>query len=185
MLGKRKAHQPPPKPRPTGPQIGPISPPTTAAPSPEPASTRAVLAGRLILHIFAALGQFEVELLRERPALLWPLVVPVAELVVGRRHGIDAMKITAAKAMLSSGTMTAAKSPGKWGAALHLYRYVPDGPLWLLRPRPGYRRSPDLHRLHSRLHAEVIRDEFGNPIMGCVRLRVSGIGFALHLRSGV
>ena len=39
---KRKAHQPPPKPRPTGPQIGPISPPTTAAPSPEPASTRAV-----------------------------------------------------------------------------------------------------------------------------------------------
>ena len=34
--------------------------------------------GRLILHIFAALGQFEVELLRERPEPHWQPAAPVA-----------------------------------------------------------------------------------------------------------
>ena len=62
--------------------------------------------GRLILHIFAALGQFEVELLRERTQTA--LAASRARgRIGGRPPALDAMKVTAAKAMLASGTMTA------------------------------------------------------------------------------
>jgi DNA invertase Pin-like site-specific DNA recombinase len=42
--------------------------------------------GRLILHIFAALGQFEVELLRERTEPHWRPAAPGGVLVVGLRR---------------------------------------------------------------------------------------------------
>jgi DNA invertase Pin-like site-specific DNA recombinase len=64
--------------------------------------------GRLILHIFAALGQFEVELLRERTRTA--LAASRARgRVGGRPSALDAIKVTAAKAMLASGTMTASE----------------------------------------------------------------------------
>ena len=62
--------------------------------------------GRLILHIFAALGQFEVELLRERTRTA--LAASRARgRIGGRPPALNAIKVRAAKAMLASGTMTA------------------------------------------------------------------------------
>lgn len=84
-------------------------------------------AGRLILHIFAALGQFEVELLRERTRTA--LAASRAKgRVGGRPPALDAIKITAAKAMLASGKMTAAEVAKQVGCSPStLYRHVPGG----------------------------------------------------------
>ncbi len=58
--------------------------------------------GRLILHIFAALGQFEVELLRERTRI--GLAASRARgRTVGVRQRLNAVKVKAARAMLASG----------------------------------------------------------------------------------
>jgi DNA invertase Pin-like site-specific DNA recombinase len=84
-------------------------------------------AGRLILHIFAALGQFEVELLRERTKAA--LAASRARgRVGGRPPALNALKVTAAKAMLASGTMTAAEVARQIGCSPStLYRHVPGG----------------------------------------------------------
>jgi DNA invertase Pin-like site-specific DNA recombinase len=84
-------------------------------------------AGRLILHIFGALGQFEVELLRERTRTA--LAASRAKgRVGGRPPALDAIKITAAKAMLSGGTMTAAEVAKQVGCSPStLYRHVRGG----------------------------------------------------------
>jgi DNA invertase Pin-like site-specific DNA recombinase len=83
--------------------------------------------GRLILHIFAALGQFEVELLRERTRTA--LAASRARgRVGGRPPALDAIKVTAAKAMLASGTMTATEVARQVGCSSStLYRHVPGG----------------------------------------------------------
>jgi DNA invertase Pin-like site-specific DNA recombinase len=82
--------------------------------------------GRLILHIFAALGQFEVELLRERTRTA--LAASRARGRVGGRPALDAIKVRAAKAMLASGTMTASEVARQIGcSASTLYRHVPGG----------------------------------------------------------
>ena len=83
--------------------------------------------GRLILHIFAALGQFEVELLRERTRTA--LAASRARgRVGGRPPALDAIQVTAAKAMLASGTMTAAEVARQVGCSPStLYRRVPGG----------------------------------------------------------
>ena len=83
--------------------------------------------GRLILHIFAALGQFEVELLRERTRAA--LAASRARgRVGGRPRAMDAMKVTAARAMLSSGEMTAAQIARQIGCSPStLYRHLPGG----------------------------------------------------------
>ena len=83
--------------------------------------------GRLILHIFTALGQFEVELLRERtrPALA---ASRARGRIGGRPPALNAIKVTAAKAMLASGTMTASEVARQIGcSASTLYRHVPGG----------------------------------------------------------
>jgi DNA invertase Pin-like site-specific DNA recombinase len=84
-------------------------------------------AGRLILHLFAALGQFEIELLRERTRTA--LAASRARgRVGGRPPALDAIKVTAAKAMLSSGKMTAAEVAKQVGCSSStLYRHVPGG----------------------------------------------------------
>jgi DNA invertase Pin-like site-specific DNA recombinase len=83
--------------------------------------------GRLIMHIFGALGQFEVELLRERTRAA--LAASRARgRVGGRPRTMDAIKVTAAKAMLSSGTMTATEVARQIGCSPStLYRHVPGG----------------------------------------------------------
>ena len=83
--------------------------------------------GRLVLHIFAALGQFEVELLRERTRIA--LAASRARgRIGGRPPALDAIKVTAAKAMLASGTMTASEIALQVGcSASTLYRHVPGG----------------------------------------------------------
>jgi DNA invertase Pin-like site-specific DNA recombinase len=87
--------------------------------------------GRLILHIFAALGQFEVELLRERTrtALAASRARGRARgRIGGRPPALDAIKVRAAKAMLASGTMTASEIARQIGcSASTLYRHVPGG----------------------------------------------------------
>jgi DNA invertase Pin-like site-specific DNA recombinase len=65
-------------------------------------------AGGLVLHIFAALGQFEVELLRGRTRTA--LAAGRARgRIGGRPPALDALKVTAAKVMMASGPMTAAE----------------------------------------------------------------------------
>jgi DNA invertase Pin-like site-specific DNA recombinase len=83
-------------------------------------------AGRLILHIFAALGQFEVELLRERTRTA--LAASRARgRVGGRPPALNAIKVRAARALLASG-MTAADVARQVGCSLStLYRHVPGG----------------------------------------------------------
>ena len=83
--------------------------------------------GRLILHIFAALGQFEVELLRERTRTA--LAASRARgRIGGRPPALSAIKVRAAKAMLASGTMTASEVARQVGCSSStLYRHVPGG----------------------------------------------------------
>src|SRR3954454_511495 len=83
--------------------------------------------GRLIFHIFASLGQFEVELLRERTRIA--LAASRARgRVGGRPPASNAIKVTATKAMLASGTMTAAEVARQVGCSPStLYRHVPGG----------------------------------------------------------
>lgn len=83
--------------------------------------------GRLVLHIFAALGQFEVELLRERTRIA--LAASRARgRVGGRPPALDAAKVRAAKAMWASGEMTAAEIARQVGCAPStLYRHLPGG----------------------------------------------------------
>jgi DNA invertase Pin-like site-specific DNA recombinase len=83
--------------------------------------------GRLIFHIFASLGQFEVELLRERTRSA--LAASRARgRIGGRPPALDAIKVTAAKAMLASGNLTAAEVARQLGCAPStLYRHVPGG----------------------------------------------------------
>ncbi len=83
--------------------------------------------GRLVLHIFAALGQFEVELLKERTRSA--LAASRARGRIGGRPPVlDAIKVTAAKAMLASGKLTAAEVARQLGCAPStLYRHVPGG----------------------------------------------------------
>jgi DNA invertase Pin-like site-specific DNA recombinase len=83
--------------------------------------------GRLIFHIFASLGQFEVELLRERT---WSALAAsrARGRIGGRPPALDQIKITAAKAMLASGNLTAAEVARQLGCAPStLYRHVPGG----------------------------------------------------------
>lgn len=83
--------------------------------------------GRLILHIFAALGQFEVELLRERTKIALSASRARGR-VGGRPPAINAVQVRAAKAMLASGTMSAAEVARQIGcSASTLYRHVPGG----------------------------------------------------------
>jgi DNA invertase Pin-like site-specific DNA recombinase len=83
--------------------------------------------GRLVLHIFAALGQFEVELLKERTRSA--LAASRARgRIGGRPPALDAIKVTAAKAMLASGNMTASEVARQLGCAPStLYRHLPGG----------------------------------------------------------
>jgi DNA invertase Pin-like site-specific DNA recombinase len=83
--------------------------------------------GRLIFHIFASLGQFEVELLRERTRSA--LAASRARgRIGGRPPALDPIKVTAAKAMLASGNLTAAEVARQLGCAPStLYRHVPGG----------------------------------------------------------
>jgi DNA invertase Pin-like site-specific DNA recombinase len=83
--------------------------------------------GRLILHIFAALGEFEVELLRERTRTA--LAASRARgRIGGRPPALNHIKVTAAKAMLASGTMTATEVARQVGCSPStLYRYLPGG----------------------------------------------------------
>jgi DNA invertase Pin-like site-specific DNA recombinase len=83
--------------------------------------------GRLVLHIFAALGQFEVELLKERTRSA--LAASRARgRVGGRPPALDAIKVMAAKAMLASGNLTAAEVARQLGCAPStLYRHLPGG----------------------------------------------------------
>jgi DNA invertase Pin-like site-specific DNA recombinase len=80
----------------------------------------------LILHVFGAIGQFEVELLRERTR---------AALAAGRARGrvggrppaLNAIKVRAARALLASG-MTAAEVARHVGCSPStLYRHLPGG----------------------------------------------------------
>jgi DNA invertase Pin-like site-specific DNA recombinase len=83
--------------------------------------------GRLIFHIFASLGQFEVELLRERTRSA--LAASRARgRIGGRPPALDQIKVTAARAMLASGNLTAAEVARQLGCAPStLYRHVPGG----------------------------------------------------------
>ena len=83
--------------------------------------------GRLVLHIFGALGQFEVELLKERTRSA--LAASRARGRIGGRPPVlDAIKVMAAKAMLASGNLTAAEVARQLGCAPStLYRHVPGG----------------------------------------------------------
>lgn len=83
--------------------------------------------GRLVLHIFAALGQFEVELLKERTRSA--LAASRARGRIGGRPPVlDAIKVVAARAMLASGEMTAAEVARQLGCAPStLYRHLPGG----------------------------------------------------------
>jgi DNA invertase Pin-like site-specific DNA recombinase len=83
--------------------------------------------GRLILHVFGAIGQFEVELLRERTRAA--LAASRARgRVGGRPPALNAIKVTAAKALLAAGTMTAADVARQIGCSPStLYRHVPGG----------------------------------------------------------
>jgi DNA invertase Pin-like site-specific DNA recombinase len=83
--------------------------------------------GRLILHIFAALGQFEVELLRERTRTALAASRARGKMG-GRPPALNAIKLKAAKAMLASGSMTAAEVARQIGCSPStLYRHVPGG----------------------------------------------------------
>jgi DNA invertase Pin-like site-specific DNA recombinase len=84
-------------------------------------------ASRLVLHLFAALGEFEVHQLRERTKI--SLAASAAR---GRRGGrppvLDEAKIRAAKAMMISGNMTASEIAKQVGCAPStLYRHLPGG----------------------------------------------------------
>jgi len=83
--------------------------------------------GRLVLHIFGALGQFEVELLKERTRSA--LAASRARgRIGGRPPALNQIKVTAAKAMLASGEMTAAEVARQIGCSPStLYRHVPGG----------------------------------------------------------
>jgi DNA invertase Pin-like site-specific DNA recombinase len=83
--------------------------------------------GRLVFHIFAALGQFEVELLRERTRIA--LAAGRARgRIGGRPPALNAIKVKAAKAMLASGTMTAAEVARQIGCSSStLHRHVLGG----------------------------------------------------------
>lgn len=83
--------------------------------------------GRLVLHIFASLGQFEVELLRERTRAA--LAASRARgRVGGRPPALDKIKVAAAKALLASGELTATEVARQVGCAPStLYRHLPGG----------------------------------------------------------
>jgi DNA invertase Pin-like site-specific DNA recombinase len=83
--------------------------------------------GRFVFVVLGALGSMEVELLRERTRA--GLRAAAAR---GRRGGrpaaLDESKVRAAKAMLMSGTMTAAEVARQLGCAPStLYRHLPGG----------------------------------------------------------
>ncbi|MBX6746826.1 MAG: recombinase family protein [Acetobacteraceae bacterium] len=83
--------------------------------------------GRFVFAILAALGQMEVEIIRERTRA--GLAAAAAR---GRRGGrppaLNEAKIRAARAMLASGTMTAAEVARQLGCAPStLYRHLPGG----------------------------------------------------------
>jgi DNA invertase Pin-like site-specific DNA recombinase len=84
-------------------------------------------AGRLVVHVFAALSQFEVEQLRERTRIA--LAASRARgRVGGRPPALDEAQLRAARAMLASGTMSAAEVAKQLGcAASTLYRHLPGG----------------------------------------------------------
>ncbi len=83
--------------------------------------------GRCMFSILGALNQMEVEILRERTRA--GLAAAAAR---GRRGGrppaLDESRVRAAKAMLASGTMTAAEVARQVGCAPStLYRHLPGG----------------------------------------------------------
>ena len=81
--------------------------------------------GRLVLHIFAALGQFEVELLRERTRRLGGQPRPWS--IGGRPPALDAIKVRAAKAMWLGQSDCRRNRPTSRVCAPTLYRHVPGG----------------------------------------------------------
>jgi DNA invertase Pin-like site-specific DNA recombinase len=83
--------------------------------------------GRLIFHIFASLGQFEVELLRERTRTALAAARARGR-VGGRPPALDDAKVRAARAMLAGGTMSASEVARQIGCSPStLYRHVPGG----------------------------------------------------------
>lgn len=83
--------------------------------------------GRLILHIFGALGEFEVSLLRERTKAALIARRKMGK-VGGRPRSIDDAKLRAATAMMSSGNLTAIEIAKQVGVSPStLYRYLPGG----------------------------------------------------------
>jgi DNA invertase Pin-like site-specific DNA recombinase len=83
--------------------------------------------GRFVFSILGALGQMEVEIIRERTRA--GLVAAAARgRVGGRPPALDEGKVRAAKAMLAWGTMTASEVARQLGcAASTLYRHLPGG----------------------------------------------------------
>jgi DNA invertase Pin-like site-specific DNA recombinase len=83
--------------------------------------------GRFVFAILAALGQMEVEIIRERTRA--GLAAAAAR---GRRGGrppvLNEAKVRAAKAMLASGTLSASEVARQIGCSPStLYRYLPGG----------------------------------------------------------
>jgi DNA invertase Pin-like site-specific DNA recombinase len=83
--------------------------------------------GRFVFAILAALGQMELEIVRERTRA--GLAAAAARgRRGGRRPALDEAKVRAARAMLASGTMTAREVARQIGVSPStLYRHVPGG----------------------------------------------------------
>ena len=83
--------------------------------------------GRLVLHLFGALGQFEVELLKERTKT--SLAARRSRGVVfGRPPKLDRTQIAAAKAMMMSSDLTTTEIARQLGIAPStLFRHLPGG----------------------------------------------------------
>jgi DNA invertase Pin-like site-specific DNA recombinase len=83
--------------------------------------------GRFVFSILGALGQMEVEIIRERTRAGLQAAAARGR-VGGRPPALDEGKVRAAKAMLASGTMTASEVARQLGcAASTLYRHLPGG----------------------------------------------------------
>jgi DNA invertase Pin-like site-specific DNA recombinase len=85
-------------------------------------------AGRLVMHVFAALGQFEVELLRERTKISLAARRARGGRVGGRPPVLTEVQVRAARALLASGDLSAVEVARQLGCATStLYRYLPGG----------------------------------------------------------
>jgi DNA invertase Pin-like site-specific DNA recombinase len=83
--------------------------------------------GRFLFNVFSSIGQMEVDILRER-VKAGLQASRARNRVGGRPPALDDAKIRAAKAMLASGTMSAAEVAKQLGCAPStLYRHLPGG----------------------------------------------------------